>query len=260
MKKNFLGIICLLYTIIIFYMSITGLIANYLAPFMQKYLIIAILPLLIIGIVLIRDKHYHFKVTDLVLLLPIICIFITNDAHLSNSLVINKNNNVIREKVDVNNKQSGEINIAPVSEITSIDFDVIDASYEELSAYITYNKNAQEFIGKTIRVKGFAVKQADYLPKGYISIGKYVISCCAADATYSGFIAKTDLSKVEDGKWYQIEGILQSGIDADGYNMMYIETVNIKQIDEKSEKQYAYPCYYYDNGYCSELSKYNLKY
>ena len=119
---------------------------------------------------------------------------------------------------------------------------------------------ASKFENKTIKVKGLALKKTAYLPNGYFAIGKYVISCCAADAEFSGFIVKYDNNKIEDDKWYEIEGTLKKGKDSEGYDIMYIKVINIKEIDSKDEEQYVYPCYYYDDGSCKAVSKYNLEY
>ena len=104
------------------------------------------------------------------------------------------------------------------------------------------------------------MKKASYLSKGYFAIGKYAISCCAADAGFTGFIAKYDNSKITKDKWYEVEGILEKGKDADGYNIMYINVINIKEISSTEEEQYVYPCYAYDGGYCEAIQKYNLEY
>ena len=98
------------------------------------------------------------------------------------------------------------------------------------------------------------------MPDGYFAIGKYAISCCAADAGFTGFIAKYDNSKITADKWYEVEGILEKGKDKEGYDIMYIKVINSKEISSKGEEQYVYPCYAYDDGSCEAMSKYNLEY
>ena len=98
------------------------------------------------------------------------------------------------------------------------------------------------------------------MPDGYFAIGKYAISCCAADAGFTGFIAKYDNSKITADKWYEVEGILEKGKDKEEYDIMYIKVINIKEISSKGEEQYVYPCYAYDDGSCEAMSKYNLEY
>ena len=122
------------------------------------------------------------------------------------------------------------------------------------------NKIQAKYEGKTIRVRGFAIKKADFLPNGYFAIGKYAISCCAADAGFTGFMSKYDNDKIKVNRWYEVEGILRKGKDKDNNDTMYIEVINIKEIDSKKEEQYVYPCYSYGDNSCSEMTKYNLEY
>ena len=41
---------------------------------------------------------------------------------------------------------------------------------------------------------------------------------------------------------------------------MYVYVLNVKEIDAKKEAQYAYPCYNYGDGTCSDLNSFHLKY
>ena len=108
-------------------------------------------------------------------------------------------------------------------------------------------------------MRGFALKNISYLSDEYFALGKYLISCCAADATFTSFAVKYDTNKITTNKWYEIEGVLEKGKDKDGYDIMYINVINIKELAQK-EDQYVYPCYSYDNGLCKALSKYDLEY
>ena len=261
--KKFIGITYLLYVVLIIYVWSKDLLKNFLAPNMQIYLIIAIIPLIVIGIICIFNKHihYHFKLTDLVLLLPLIMIFFTGNGVLDSSYATNKINTFKKESSaqfskTLENKTKEDIKKLDDSDIY---FDVIDANYSDLSSYLTYAPKADKYMGKTIRVRGFAVKDFDLLPTGYFAIGKYEISCCAADSEFVGFIAKTEEKIVQDN-WYEIEGVLEKGKDSEGYEMMYINVTKITEISNKNEDTYIYPCYSYDDGSCKEVVKYNLEY
>lgn len=120
--------------------------------------------------------------------------------------------------------------------------------------------DSDKYVGKKIKVRGFTVKKGlPYLPSGYFAIGKYIISCCAADARFGGFYAKYDLSKVKENTWYEIEGILEKTQDTEGYNILAIKVININEIDGNPAEQYAYLCYSYDDGSCSIMDKYDLE-
>ena len=285
MRKKFLGFVCFLYTSIILYVLISDKLKNYLAPQMQIYLKLSVIPLFIIGIVLwsIKNKKDKFKISDLILILPLIMLIVAGDGRLTVSFAsnrinnYNKDRNVIKEDVtddDIGIKQDNnngvpleEIKEEPDSNIkndlydfSDTYFDVVDSTYDSLANYITYVPGASIYEGKTIRVKGFVITKEDYIPDGYFALGKYSVSCCAADATFVGFIAKYDINKVKNNNWYEIEGVLVKDKDKLGSDILAIEVINIKEIDGSKEEQYVYPCYAYDNGMCSEVQKYDLKY
>lgn len=282
MRKRFLGIICLLYSIIIIYVKLSDKLKNFLAPTMQIYILLSIIPLLIMGLILCFNNNinYKFKISDIILLLPLIMLMLSGDGRLSmilanNRTSITKKEQTIENKSDV--EEEKEKNVIRIEEYIEEDnyeelnsktdydfsnpyFDITDATYDGLANYITYIPGAKIYEGKTIRVKGFTLTEAPYIPSGYFAIGKYSISCCAADATFVGFISKYDIDKVKDNTWYEIEGILEPGKDKEGIDIMAVKVINIKEIDSSSEEQYVYPCYAYDDGLCTEMSKYDLQY
>ena len=281
MSKRYLGIICLLYSGIFTYVVIFNKLKNFLAPSMQIYIKLAILPLFIIGLVMIFNNkvNYKFKISDLVLILPLVLLILAGDGRLTTSLASNRMTNF--NQINRIKLETEEINIEKITENETIEnielveneitedetinftnpyFDIIDSNYNELSSYITFSPKASKYEGELIRVKGIALKEANYLPANYFAIGKYSISCCAADATFVGFIAKYDNSNIIADKWYQLEGMLKKGKDSENYDIMYIEVINLKEINEIDEEQYIYPCYAYDNGSCKDVLKYQLEY
>ena len=74
MKKRFLGIICLLYSGIIGYVWFSDKLKNYLAPQMQIYIKIAIIPLLIIGLVMLVIKRAIQVILIIIIAIQIILI------------------------------------------------------------------------------------------------------------------------------------------------------------------------------------------
>ena len=275
--KKFLGIICFIYAGLILYIWIFGKLKYFLAPQMTIYLKLSTILLILMGFVLIFNNiHYKFKITDLVLLLPIIMFLLTGNGKLSlnfassrvdTSAINQRNSSIKKDNVKIENtnientkeKQEEENTKELREEINEIYFDVNDESYNVLVSYLTFTEAAHKYQGKTIRVRGFSLKKI-YIPGDYFMVGKYLVSCCAADASYNGFIAKYNPDLIKDNTWYEIEGRLKIGKDTEGYDFMYIDVVNIKEIDSKSEEEYVYPCYVYDNGACSEVNKYNLEY
>lgn len=266
MRKKYFGLICIIYSLIILYCWIFNKLSNFLAPTMQLYIKLSFIPLLIIGIVLLISKdHNSIKVSDLFLLLPILLLIIAGDGKLSTSFATNRmvSNKTIKEnkevKKDTSQVKESYSKLSEQYDFTKPFFDINDPTYSELSGYITFSPKAEQYAGKTIRVRGFALSNHDIVPKGYYALGKYVVSCCVADASFSGFIIKDDTNTIKNNKWYEIEGVLEPGIDNTNNSMMYINVINIKEIDSKKETQYVYPCYSYGNNKCDEINKYDLK-
>ena len=267
MKNRFLGITCYIYTAIIIYVWVTDLLKGFLAPNMQIYLKCSVVPMFIMGCVLCFGKvNYKFKVSDLVLLLPLLMIICCGDGNLSMTFAKSKMTSISNKLENRDKKEQLPVDYEVVSsdkkidENTEIYFDIQDSTYSYLADYITYMTGAKKFIGKTIKFRGFAVDYSDYLTDDYSAIGKYAITCCAADAEFSGFMVKYDSSKIKYGKWYEVVGVLEEGKDKEGYTVMTVNAISVKEISSKGEEQYVYSCASYGDGKCSDLLKYDLDY
>ena len=261
--KKFLGIICLIYSGIIAYVWIFNEIKNFLAPTMQIYLKVSLFPLVVIGLVLYFEEHIHykFKVTDIILLLPIIMFVFAGNGRLSASFATNRmnfSNKVSSKKVDEYSSDDKNINIKDY-DFTNPDFEIVDENYYELANYLTFLVDANKYEGKTVRVRGMASKVGEYISGNYIGIGKYGITCCAADAGFVGFLVKLDNNNIKVNHWYEVEGVLTKTKDNAGYEVLVLTLAGVKEIDAKSEEQYVYSCYTYGDGTCSEVDKYNLE-
>ena len=125
---------------------------------------------------------------------------------------------------------------------------------------LTSSTKAVKFEGKTIRLRGMAILDTPSLSDTDFMVGKYVITCCAADAGFNGFVIRFDRSKIEDSAWYEIEGVLHKGYDASGYQIMIVNAVNVKKIDSSNEELYVYPCYSYGSHACEKISSYKIEY
>ena len=274
--KRYLGFICFIYSLIIIYVWLFDTLKNYLAPNIQLYLKLSLILLIIMTIVLFfnNNNNYKFKVSDLVLLLPLLMLLLSGDGRLSSSLAQNRMANYNREATtniidnnennenekEKNNEEPKKNKKEKKYDFTKVDFNVVDASYYDLANYFTFIPSAKKYVGKTIRVRGFTMLNDKYIPDGYFNIGKYNIACCAADAIYVGFYVKKEDFEIKDNTWYQIEGVIEEAIDTEGMETTAIKIINIKEIDSKKEDQYVYPCYAYDNGSCKEISKYDIGY
>lgn len=261
MKKKYLGLICLLYAGIILFVNHYNILRNFLAPNMHIYLLGSVPVFILIALVIFYsdELHYKFKVLDLVLILPLICLIVAGDGRLSTSLASNKTNIVKKTNTKVSKSTKKE----PKIDVSKLDFDnpyfvVEDDIYLDLSSYLTYNSNAEEYIGKTIRVRGFTINDNSYLPSGLYGLGKYGVSCCVADAGFMGFIIDPDGHKIKKSTWYEVEGYLERKQDLSGQDIFPIKVVNIKEIDGKDEEEYVYSCSQYEDN-CKKIEQYNLK-
>ena len=108
-----------------------------------------------------------------------------------------------------------------VVEITVDNFmKIMEAIYE----------NPDLFKDKKIKITGRTFK-AEEIKKGYIGIGLWKIYCCAIDMTLVGYPVKDD-GKMEEGKWYELQGKVQVE-----NGEPYIEYVEAKQVEEPKENQ-----------------------
>ena len=259
MKKKFLGLISMLFAILIIYVWINNDLKNYLAPQMQIYIKVAVFPLIIMSLVsLFSESEYKFKITDLILLLPIIMIILAGNGRITSTIASNRTmtSKVKRNAIKVENKE--EKKEIKEEEKTIMNIEEEDTKYMDLSDFITYSPKALKLEGSNITVKGFALLGESYVPDGYFVLGKYGISCCTADAMFTGFIVKTNTDIISNDSWFEINGKLVKGKDKEGYDILYIEPSEVKRINENSEESYVYPCYSYGDDNCQKLMKYGF--
>ena len=276
--KKYLGAVCLLYLGITIYLLVTGTISNYLAPTMHIYIKLSIIPLFLMALILLLSKDNHrFQVSSLILLLPLVMFILSSDGRLSLSFASNRiTTNKIEEKVNEKKeepkpveekkeekkeeiKQEIKVEEKTTYDFTNVDIDVVDAAYDEVVNYLTFTPNAVNYVGKTIRIRGFTLKDESYIPSGYFLIGKYLVNCCVADSTYDPLFATYD-GEVTNNGWYEIEGVLEKMPDNDNQFVLGIKVINIKTISSNDEELYIYPCYAYDDGLCEATKKYQFEY
>lgn len=255
--KKFLGIVCLIYSLLILYVWLVGNLDNFIAPNMQMYIKGSIIPLIIIGIVLLTNNiNFKFKTSDIVLLLPLILIIFAGDGNLSINIAKVKATTKNRTKTDT----VEPVEYDKVDKIEDFYFEIEDYNYSYLADYITYISGAHKYVGKTIKAIGFAVDYSEFLTDDYFAFGRYMITCCAADAEFTGFMVKYPNDKIEYGKWYQVEGYLELGKDSEGYDVMTINPTSVEEISSEGINNYVYSCDTYGKNACDDLQKYDLEY
>ena len=85
---------------------------------------------------------------------------------------------------------------APVIEIEDRDFAWF---YRDIA------ENTMEYIGKTVKFKGMAALSRK-VPKGYIVLGRHIMTCCEADIAYDGFAVKLNrlIEGVQTRDWLTV--------------------------------------------------------
>ena len=120
--KKFLSFICFLYASIIIYVWVNDLLLNFLAPTLALYIKISLFPILIMGLVLLFNNkvNYKFKISDLILLLPLVMIFIAGDARLTSTLANNRMFTTFRSNLDALHNLMHNVNSIDVNVICNL--------------------------------------------------------------------------------------------------------------------------------------------
>ncbi|MDC7226008.1 MAG: TIGR03943 family protein [Spirochaetales bacterium] len=91
--------------------------------------------------------------------------------------------------------------------------------------------NPEESIGRSVDIIGQAAFNP-LLPEGSFYIFRFIIYCCAADATPSGLIVTgIESSQVEADHWYRIKGTVTM-TPVDGKEYLSVDSDSIEQIEE----------------------------
>ncbi|MEH7307776.1 TIGR03943 family putative permease subunit [Neobacillus drentensis] len=95
--------------------------------------------------------------------------------------------------------------------------------------------NLQSMIGKTISIKGFVYREKNFM-QNQIIVARFGISCCVADASVYGIMAKGNVAALPKDKWVQVIGT----IEQTQYDGGTIPSIKIKQISKISTPKQPY--------------------
>jgi uncharacterized repeat protein (TIGR03943 family) len=95
--------------------------------------------------------------------------------------------------------------------------------------------NLKGMIGKTITTKGFVYREKNFM-QNQIIVARFGITCCVADASVYGFMAKGDVAALQKDKWVQVTGT----IEQTQYDGSTIPIINIKHISTISAPEQPY--------------------
>ncbi|MFJ5716863.1 TIGR03943 family putative permease subunit [Neobacillus sp. NPDC093127] len=101
-------------------------------------------------------------------------------------------------------------------------------------------ENMEKMLGKTITIKGFIYREKNFF-QDQIVIARYGITCCVADASVYGIMAKGKIANLPKDKWIQVTGAINQTI-FDGAPIPIINIQDYKMIPVPKQP------YVYDAG------------
>ena len=85
-------------------------------------------------------------------------------------------------------------------------------------------------IGKTVTTKGFVYREKNFV-QDQILVARFGITCCVADASVYGIMAKGKVANLPKDKWIQVTGTIEQTI-YDGSSIPIIKIHQYKKIPE----------------------------
>ena len=88
--------------------------------------------------------------------------------------------------------------------------DIVEIADRDFAIWFSdMGDNMANYDGLTVKYLGMVAKQPD-MPKGYIAVGRHIMTCCADDIAYNGLACKlSDTSPYSTYDWVEIVGKLK---------------------------------------------------
>lgn len=115
--------------------------------------------------------------------------------------------------------------------IQSASITVTDAYYVPMMNII--QENLEKMNGKTITIQGFIYREKNFF-QDQIVIARYGITCCVADASVYGMMAKGNISNLPKDKWIQVTGTIDQTL-FDGATIPMIHIQEYKMIPSPAQ-------------------------
>ncbi|MBE6182980.1 TIGR03943 family putative permease subunit [Heyndrickxia ginsengihumi] len=122
--------------------------------------------------------------------------------------------------------------------LASNDIRISDATYSPTVGII--ENHIDQFVGKEVEIVGFVYRE-NGLPQNEMVVSRFVITCCIADASVYGMMARGNVSPLKDDTWVRVKG----KIEKTTYHSSTVPILNITSL-----KKIAAPKnpYVYDIG------------
>ncbi|MEH7336790.1 TIGR03943 family protein [Neobacillus drentensis] len=108
-----------------------------------------------------------------------------------------------------------------------------DNQYVNIMNIIQDNLNAM--LGKTVTTKGFVYREKEFM-QNQIIVARFGITCCVADASVYGMMAKGEVAALPIDKWVQVTG----KIEQTQFNGETIPVIKISQLSKITAPQQPY--------------------
>jgi uncharacterized repeat protein (TIGR03943 family) len=114
-------------------------------------------------------------------------------------------------------------------------------SFNELSVRANATNGQPTLNGRMLSLEGFVSKDQKGAPAGTVRVGRYMIWCCAADATYGAAFVHwpTGTAAPAAGSWFTVVGRVQGFTTADFVAVPLI-TAQSAQTERPPKEQYEY--------------------
>ncbi|WP_395947843.1 TIGR03943 family putative permease subunit [Bacillus sp. X1(2014)] len=113
-----------------------------------------------------------------------------------------------------------------------------DNQYVNIMNIIQDNLNVM--IGKTVTTKGFVYREKEFM-QNQIIVARFGITCCVADASVYGMMAKGEVAALSKDKWVQVTGKIEQ-------TQFNGETIPVIKIDQLSKITAPQQPYVFDSG------------
>lgn len=194
--------VSLSYGILFLYLVFSDKILKYLHPRMEKFVLAAGIVLIIAGIYCLKDikKNIYMKVplfSFSVFLIPLIAGLLIDPSDIAGTISASRG-------MSIQQLNPGDMK----ADFTDKDGNIYINSENYIYAMREIYSNIGEYEGRRIEVEGFVFRN-EYMGPSQMVVGRYIITCCIADASLFGYLTEGDgIGDIPENTWVKVKGKL----------------------------------------------------
>ena len=261
-EKIIKSLILLCFSILLFYLVISGQIRMYINPrFIVLSELAAVVLLSMFAVQFfnwrssshVDDHHAPHKLVYVIFIIPLALALLLPDAALDASVASNRGLNFNSGNLTSAQPGSGALPQAFVNgvnpggsagrqaDITGVgNSGPIQVTADNFVRVVdVIGQSPEDYAGREIDMLGFVIRNKDFAPQEFGLI-RFIITCCTADASPGGFILKSkDAVDYKDGTWINIRGV----IEVDNYDQQVVPVIEATSIERAAQPSdpYVYP-------------------